>query len=62
VPCGDPVRMADRLAKLANNPVAAREMGRKARATVEARYTDEIAGNAFLQVYDKLLSRTHTLT
>lgn len=62
VPCGAPLRMADRLAILAGNRATAEDMGRKARATIEARYTDEIAGNAFLQVYDKLLSRTHMLT
>jgi len=55
IPCGDALAMANRLEKLAANPVFAREMGRKARATVEARYADKVAGDVFLEVYDALL-------
>jgi D-inositol-3-phosphate glycosyltransferase len=53
--------MADRLAWLAVNPERAREMGRKARLTVERRYADEVAGDVFLEAYDRVLKELTAL-
>jgi glycosyltransferase involved in cell wall biosynthesis len=52
----DAEAMAERLGRLALDPGAARAMGRRALATVEARFADRIAGEAFLKVYDDLLA------
>jgi glycosyltransferase involved in cell wall biosynthesis len=51
----DPVAMADRLCAIVRDPIAAREMGRRALTTVETHYADEVAGNVYLKVYDQLL-------
>ena len=52
----DAEAMADRLERLVGDPEAARQMGVRARATVEARYSDEVAGNVYLDLYDELLA------
>jgi glycosyltransferase involved in cell wall biosynthesis len=54
---GNSNEMADRLDRIFRDPASAREMGRRARATVEARYANAVAGKVFLDVYDRLLSR-----
>lgn len=51
----DAMAMADRFRRLAANPVAARAMGQRGLATVAARYSDRIAGEVFLKLYDELL-------
>jgi glycosyltransferase involved in cell wall biosynthesis len=56
----DPQAMADRLAWISGHPTDAREMGRRARATVERRYADHVAGDVFLAAYDRLLGRDPT--
>jgi D-inositol-3-phosphate glycosyltransferase len=57
VPIGDAAAMADRLALLVRNTAVKREMGEKARLTIKARYSEEVAGKAFLDVYHELLSK-----
>ena len=57
VPIGDPATMADRLALLVRDHAANRDMGRRARMTVEARYSEKVAGRAFLDTYHSLLSK-----
>jgi len=47
--------LADRIGRLVADPAAAGEMGRRARATVEARYSDTVAGDVYLKLYDELL-------
>ena len=56
----DAEAMADRIGRLVSDPAAAREMGRRARATVEARYSDTVAGDVYLNLYDELLATTKT--
>jgi len=51
----DAEAMADRLRRLTSDPEAARAMGRRALATVEARYQDRVAGEVYLNLYDELL-------
>ena len=57
VPLGDAVTMADRLAVLCSENKLNRQMGGAARATIEARYADDVAGAAFVDVWDKLLQK-----
>lgn len=52
----DASAMADRLCAILRDPSAARDMGRRALATVEARYADEVAGEVYLRAYDALLA------
>lgn len=52
----DAVALAARLARIAREPSLREEMGRKARATVDARYCEKVAIRPFLEVYDALLS------
>ncbi len=52
----DAAAMADRLARLAQDADATAEMGRRTRLTVETRFADTVAGDAFLAVYDRLLA------
>jgi hypothetical protein len=40
-----------------DSPELNEAMGRRARATIEARFTEEVAGHAFLKVWDPLLKR-----
>ena len=48
--------MADRIGRLVNDQDAAHAMGLCARATVEARYSDRVAGDLYLNLYDELLA------
>ncbi len=57
VPREDAGAMAARLQVLLDSPTLNETMGRRARATIEARYADEVAGEAFLEVWDGLLKR-----
>jgi D-inositol-3-phosphate glycosyltransferase len=52
----DAEALADRIGRLVADPAAAREMGLRARATVEARYSDTVAGDVYLNLYDELLA------
>jgi D-inositol-3-phosphate glycosyltransferase len=56
---GNRNQMADRIALLINGSAARKHMGERARATVEMRYADEVAGNAFLEIYDQLLEKVY---
>ncbi len=49
--------IADRLHRLTTNPALNIEMGRQGRATVEARYSEEVAAKAYLDVYQKVWGR-----
>lgn len=55
VPLNDPHAMADRLAALCTDIHRNHRMGREARATIESRYADDLAGQAFVDVWDALL-------
>lgn len=57
VPLDDAEAMADRLGRLLGNPVLNCSMGREARRTIEARYAERVAGEAFLDVWDRLLAK-----
>ena len=57
VPLDDAATMADRLALLCADSAMNRQMGRAARATIEASYADDVAGAAFVDVWDKLLQK-----
>jgi len=57
VPLDNAAAMADRLALLCTDVAMNQRMGRAARATIEARYADDVAGAAFVDVWDKLLQR-----
>ncbi len=53
----DAAALADRIAALLADDVARREMGRRARRTVDLRYSSTVAGDAFLDVWSRLASR-----
>jgi glycosyltransferase involved in cell wall biosynthesis len=55
VPLDDARIMADRVAQLLANDDLNRAMGQKARTTVEKRYTDKVAGQTFIDIWDRLL-------
>lgn len=57
VPRDDAATMAKRLGQLLSIPDLGAVMGQKARKTVEHRYTEEVAGQEFLDVWDRLLSQ-----
>lgn len=57
VPLDDAVALADRITRLRLDEGLNRAMGQRARATIERRYADEVAGNAFLDVWDRLLHK-----
>ncbi len=57
VPLDDADAMADRLTLLCTDSHLNQQMGREARATIEARYADDVAGQAFVDVWDKLLQK-----
>ena len=59
VPRDDAVALAARLQALLDSHTLNEALGRRARATIEARYADEVAGEAFLEVWDRLLKRTN---
>lgn len=58
VPLDDADAMAKALACLATDQERNQRMGLEARATIEARYADEVAGKAFVKVWDMLLQQT----
>lgn len=57
VPRDDAATMAERLTRLLQQPVLNREMGVKARASVERRFDARVAGAAFVDVWDRLLHK-----
>ena len=57
VPRNDAGAMAARLTTLLDSLELNEAMGQRARATIETRFTDEVAGQAFLEVWDRLLRR-----
>ena len=54
VPLDDAAAMAGRLQALLDNPSLNTAMGNKARATIEARYDEKIAGKVFVDMWDRL--------
>ena len=58
VPLDDAALMAERLHAVVPRQCLNQEMGGAARATIEARYADEVAGQAFVDVWDRLLEKT----
>jgi len=56
VPTGDAEVMARRPVLLYNNPGLNRAIGRSARLMVESRYSEDVASEAFHEVYRALLS------
>jgi glycosyltransferase involved in cell wall biosynthesis len=54
-PVGDPAALAHALARVLDDPVAARRMGEAGRARAEREFALEVAGERFLGVYDALL-------
>jgi glycosyltransferase involved in cell wall biosynthesis len=57
VPLDDAAALADRIARLRLDEDLNRAMGQRARATIEQRYAEEVAGQAFLDVWDRLLRK-----
>lgn len=53
----DASAMAQRLTLLCGDSELNQQMGRHARATIEARYADVVAGQAFIDVWHKLLEK-----
>lgn len=53
----DAKAMADRLARLLSDEALNRRMGEAARETIMRRYEAGVAGRAFLDIYDELISR-----
>jgi glycosyltransferase involved in cell wall biosynthesis len=54
-PVGDPDALADRMQTVLENPDHARELGERGRARIEEHFSEEAAGQKFLEVYDQLL-------
>ena len=57
VPLDDAAALADRIARLHLDEGLNRGMGKKARVAIEQRYAEEVAGQAFLDVWDRLLRK-----
>ncbi len=57
VPLDDANAMANRLQILLEHPEQNQQMGEEARNTIEQRYSEEAAGQAFLESWDRLLAR-----
>ena len=55
VPLDDATAMADRITRLYLDHPLNLKMGIRARATIEQRYSEEVAGQAFLDVWDRLV-------
>ena len=53
---GDKDALADRLCRLLQDPALNLRMGRDARGTVESRYAEGVAGQAFIDIWDRLLA------
>ena len=51
----DATALSSRLAKLLQDPAFNIEMGRKARQTIEKRYESQVAGQAFIDMWDCLI-------
>ncbi len=58
VPLDGAAVLADRIARLSRNEGLNRMMGQRARATIEQRYSEEKAGQAFLDAWDRLLQKS----
>jgi teichuronic acid biosynthesis glycosyltransferase TuaC len=56
IPAGEPEALADEIAALLADPVWRRELGRQARATVEAAFTWERCGEATVAAYEAALA------
>ncbi len=52
----DAKALAERLLRLSQDEILNQEMGKCARATILKRYSEDVTGQAFIDVYDKLLS------
>jgi glycosyltransferase involved in cell wall biosynthesis len=57
VPLDDAVQLADRLDRLLQNTELNAAMGREARRTIVAQYAELVAGEAFINVWDRLLAK-----
>ncbi len=57
VPLNDEAAMSDRLARLCGDSLLNQRMGRAARETIESRYASDVAGQAFVAVWDRLLKQ-----
>jgi glycosyltransferase involved in cell wall biosynthesis len=57
VPLDDAALMAERFALLCADDRLNEEMGCSARATIERRFSDDVAGQAFVDVWDRLLEK-----
>ena len=55
VPPGDVERLADALRAMAREPEHAHELGRRARQTIEAKYTIDVTAARHLDVYHSLV-------
>jgi len=58
VPLDDAPALSDRLARLCSDEELNRSMGLAARGTVERRYAEEVAGEAFVDMWDRLVAGT----
>lgn len=54
-PIGDAEAMADRILWMLQNPEKRRRMGQAGREMIEARFSNEMVGQKYLEVYDRLL-------
>jgi len=54
VPLDDAPALSDRLARLLQDSTRNIDMGRRARQTIEERYDERVAGEAFIDVWDRL--------
>lgn len=54
-PVGDAQALAERLMVMLQNPVLRRDMGRAGRKMVKLRYSNEVVGKKYLDIYNKLL-------
>jgi glycosyltransferase involved in cell wall biosynthesis len=57
VPLDNAALMAECLTLLCRDNALNEKMGRAARTTIEARYADEVAGQAFVDVWERLLEK-----
>ena len=54
--------MASRLTVLLEQPAMAREMGRKARQAIERRYDERVAGDAFIDLWERMARKAGSLS
>lgn len=57
VPLNDTPALSSRLHQLLRNPALNVQMGRKARSTVDRRYDERIAGDVFIDVWERLVRK-----